>query len=502
MVFKPSRDFIKSYALSGPHFGRIVAEEDVDLARYYVQPERYVNRATDPNDPAIFFVGPKGIGKSAILQMIRLGKESEVNRIINLSPDDLAFSAIANIEANTPLLQDAGRNQWLFKSLWDYVLALEVLRREYRTEGSLESYLRGVFRGQHEREARRLLRISLGDSGAPVSLSEKILHLVKEVELSADVQDVKVSGKVGVDPAGSTSASHLNLLGLVNSVAKSVADQLKSPYFILIDDLDRHWNNSPIQNSFVAALFTSLRNFSKPPFLKCVVAMRDHIYKALPLHDRDKYHDWVCHVKWDKPAIKRMITIRIQYKLGCASTDVWGGAFPETAFDKMWRYSTGRPRELIRLSTLCLEKALEREGKSVEEDDLSEAMKVFSDDRIIELASENAHLFQPLEPVLRRFSGWPKEFAFKKFDKDFAEYVGMEAVLKEAPAVTYSWIGGYMNDGKALARAFLIMGFFLIKPSRTAEPREYDPNQPLNITDDTWLAIHPTFWFGLGLIGA
>src|SRR5215831_11708915 len=79
------------------NFGRIVGEQDLELQEYYVAPERYVDRAMDFNDPAVFFLGPKGAGKSAILQMVRLNRASDAGRLINISPDDLAFSALANV---------------------------------------------------------------------------------------------------------------------------------------------------------------------------------------------------------------------------------------------------------------------------------------------------------------------------------------------------------------------------------------------------------------------
>src|SRR5260370_649016 len=85
------------------YFGKIVAEQDPELQDYYVDPDRYVARAVDFNDSAVFFIGPKGAGKSAILQMVRLIRKPDEARIINLSPDDLAFSALANVSATTPI---------------------------------------------------------------------------------------------------------------------------------------------------------------------------------------------------------------------------------------------------------------------------------------------------------------------------------------------------------------------------------------------------------------
>src|SRR5262245_36042465 len=290
------KDYLKTKSGGNVDLGRLVAEHDPSLQDYYVEPEKYVARASDFDDPAVFFLGPKGVGKSAVLQMIRLTKSADINRIIDISPDDLAFSALANVEASTPLLKERGNSQWLFKSLWDYILSLEVLRREYRDRSGFLSCLTGLFSylfgKHHEAEARRLLSLSVGDDGTPQTLSTRILQLIKEVELSADLPGASVGGKVTIDSSRVGEGKQLGLLSLINSVAKRIGEILKHPYYILIDDLDLHWQDAPVQNAFIAALFLSLRKFSKPPNLKCVVAIREQIFRRLPLTDRDKYHDW------------------------------------------------------------------------------------------------------------------------------------------------------------------------------------------------------------------
>lgn len=186
--------------------GLSAAEQDSELVTYYVDPDRYVSRALDFKDPAVFFVGPKGSGKSAILQMVRLLREKDNGRVINISPDDLAFSALANVTATTPIMSEASKNQWLFKALWDYILAIEVLRREHKDKSSFTNALNSIIRfflgNKHEEEANRLLNISLGDEGQNLSLSTRIIQLINEVELSAEAKDTgKLSAKVKVDNA-------------------------------------------------------------------------------------------------------------------------------------------------------------------------------------------------------------------------------------------------------------------------------------------------------------
>jgi len=84
-------------------------------------------------DAASFFVAPKGVGKSAILEMVRqdLSKPTDPQlpsrgRFISLSPTQLAFSAFSNINITSPLLKDPNKKQWLYKSLWDYIFSTEI----------------------------------------------------------------------------------------------------------------------------------------------------------------------------------------------------------------------------------------------------------------------------------------------------------------------------------------------------------------------------------------
>jgi len=157
-------------------FGRTVAEGDSHLAQYYVGHERYVRRALDPTDPAVFYIGPKGAGKSAVLQMVRLERHTDLERVIDIRPDDLALSTVTDVETTSPIIADAARNQYIFKSLWDYVLAVEIFRREYKETNSLSNLVSGLFRNKHEKLARRLVEMSADDSH--LTFTSRILQLI------------------------------------------------------------------------------------------------------------------------------------------------------------------------------------------------------------------------------------------------------------------------------------------------------------------------------------
>ena len=482
-----------------PHtsLGRLVAEEDDKLQEYYVGPEQYVQRALSSEDPAVFFRGPKGVGKSAILQMVQVDRLSDERRVIRISPDDLAFSALANVDATTPLLQTFDRNHWLYKTLWDYVLSVEILRREYP---DIPFLFQKIFQGKQEKQARRLLNLSLADDGSTRTLTQRILDLVREVEISGEiVGGAQVSARVALGDTTPARGEHLSLLSQINVVAKSLGDHLRHTYFVLIDDLDLHWTDAPIQNAFIAALFASLKKLNGCA-LRFVVAIRDDIYHRLPLEDKDKSREWVCAVSWSRPLVQEMITKRVSFAVGCPESEVWANVFPHGAFNTMWNATRALPREVIRLSTLCLEEARNNGNGRVESADMASAVRRFSEEKIDDLGSERRHDLPGLDLLVRRFNGWPKEFPLERLH-EFAIQVAIDVQDKTRRAPQYSWAGGYVDNPLGLARVLLECGVFLFKASRTAHHTPFDPLMNEDLRSDHWIAIHPIFAAGLGLVG-
>ena len=421
----------------GVDLGRLVAEEDPNLRSYYVGRECYLDRALDMEDPIIFYMGPKGIGKSAVLQMIRLERARDVKRIINLSPDDLAFSAFANLQIDSPILTDIGRGQWLFKSLWDYVLLMELWERENAGVQDRWASFKKLFRSKDEKRIQRLFDITITDKGNPVTLTDRILQLIKEVELSAQTGEVEVSGKIRVEHDGS---GQFQLLSEINHAVKTLPGILRHEYYVLIDDLDLYWENEPNQNAFIAALFLSLRRLSRPP-VKFVVSIREDIYRCLPLTDKDKSRDRLCRMEWDLTSVKEIVERRLVTAMKCRTTEIWGNLFSENGFEILAKYSTRKPRELIRLVSLCVNRAIINGHKRVHENDIGEALRQYSVERIGDLVSEYRFVYPNLEVVLHKFFGKQKEFDFAALD-DMATELAVEAIDHGNMGMPWQWAGG------------------------------------------------------------
>ena len=477
--------------------GSIVAEKDKNLIEYYVAKEKYVDRAMSFDDHAVFFVGPKGAGKSAILQMVRLLKHDDNDRVINISPDDLAFSALANVQAETPLIVNAGQNQHVFRSLWDYVLSIEILKKEFHERTRLLSTVLSFFRGPERNEAERLVKMSVSDDGTPYTLSDRILQLINEIELSGDIHGVKVTGlaRVGESP----HSRQLKLLALVNSVAKNLRQVINRNYHVLIDDLDTNWNDTITQNAFLAALFASLKKLNNDK-VKFVVALRERIYTSLPLDDKDKHRESVSYVEWDRPSVEEMIAKRLAFTLKITPDEIWGGLFPEGSTVALWRRTTGQPREMLRLALVCLEMALREGHRKVEQGDIGLAVTKFSKEKIEDLGSELTYKYRGFYQLIMKLHGCAKQFPMRKIE-DIALEVAAEFDPKPKNQLPYEWAKVYIDDPVGLARIFLETGVCQYKVNRTAPPEDFTPDKPQPITSQTWLAVHPMFTPGLQCVG-
>ncbi len=475
--------------------GRLQAEKDHDLQGYYVGRDRYLEKALDMSDPTIFYIGPKGIGKSAILQMVRLERKDKQEIIVNISPDDLAFSALANLNIDSPILKE-GQNQWLFTSLWDYVLLMELWARENSRDRNMLDKFISLFRSKDKKRIEKLFNKTIDDSGNALSFTDRIIQLIDEISLSIENNSVSLSGTAKLNHNNITS--QFRFLNEINHAAKELPKKIENKYYVLIDDLDRYWNNEPTQNGLIAALFTSLIHLSCPS-VKFIVSIRKDIYKCLPLADKDKSRDRICNVEWDMSMLQEMIEKRILQKTRFTKQDIWGNLFPSDCFEKLAFYSTQRPRELIRLTSLCIDCAKKNDHKRISKDDIDIAIRDYSAERLEDIASELNHTYPKLEVVFEKFRGKKKEFPFSCID-EIATELAIEGSDREK-LMPWVWAGSFMDRAIELAVLLLDIGFLQIKMNRTAKPEKYLPDKIGVVTKDMWFAVHPMYAPALSLLG-
>ncbi len=479
---------------------RIVAEDDRMLAQYYVGHKHYLDRALKREDPASVFIGPKGVGKSAVLQMVRLHEESagNSNRLIEIAPDDMAFSALLNIKRKSPLLDRPGDSQHLFKTLWDYVLCVALLEREHRDRHTIEQALRRLFGSKHEREQKRLLKAALDDTGNTRTMTEKMLGLVEEIEVQGSFSGTGAGLKLKTRENQSPKGSDLSTLQLINNVAKELPKTLQHKYFILVDDLDLHWKGTSLQNAFLGSLFYSIRKLSWSETIKFVVSLRKRIYREVDLEERDKFSQLVCEMEWRPALIKQMTEKRLSHALKVSESEVWNGLFPSGTFDRVLGQTDGTPREAIRLAGGCVKEAIRNNNNRVTDEDVAHAIVRFSESRLDDLQSDNMYNLPGLRLVVKEFLGGRKEFDLE-YLRDVA--YRLFEIEDDSSGTSIDWARAGFEDPLSLAQRLVQCGFLLVKDGRDAYPRKIEDRDLELLSSSNWFAIHPMYHAGLQLEG-
>jgi hypothetical protein len=475
--------------------GNLQAEHDPDLAQYYIKTKAgFLDRALDYSDPAIAFRGPKGVGKSAILRMIELHHSSDLKRIIRIGPDDLAFTALANADIDSPLIRSASTNQWLFKSLWNYILAIRLLEVEFSQQNTLFEKITSCLPNNNHKLAKKLLAIAHKEAGsAGCGMTEVMLKLIKEIELNIKVPGASGQAKVVLkEPNSQTNHSQLEVLTLIDDVTKTLPKLINNRYYVLIDDLDLHWKNDPVQNALIAALFSAMAKLRNLETVKFAIAIREDIYKHLPIEDKDKSRDWICNVFWDREALKNILENRMQCLHGISQSQLWDDLMPPKAFDTMLNGSLNRPRELIRQLALAFEVASQNGHSEVLESDLSEAVRRNSQEKLEELEQEFEYKYPGIGWVIKHLAGRQRELSLNDL-RDISETIAIELLDDQENMKRYTWAGQFESRPKDLVYCLIDAGVLLVKTSRSAPPQPVDPEVLNNALDSPWFAVRPIY---------
>jgi hypothetical protein len=501
---KPSKKS-KNYLAFRQGFGigdleKAVAERDDMLSQYYVGHERYLARAINRDDSASVFIGPKGVGKSAVLQMVRLTETACGNgeRIIEVRPDDLAFNALVNIKSRTPLLETPRQNGFLFKSLWDFVLCVAVLEKEHHDRRAIEQVLSSWFGGRHAKEQSRLLDAAMDEAGGKKSMTDKMLSLVKEIEVQGSFGGVSGGVRVATaEPKATDSGTgDLSLLQLINSVARELPNRLSHDYYILIDDLDLHWQGTPLQNAFLGSLFLSIRKFSYAKKIKFVVSLRKKIYRQVDFEERDKFSDLVCEVSWSAAFVREMLQKRFSHSLCVSEAEVWSQLFAGTDFETLYANTDGMPREVIRLAVSCVKMGIQNGHTYVTPDDVLKGMRSFSESRLDDLSSDQIYQLPSLRLITKQFAGGKREFNLEHV-REVAFQVATKIDAATCPELEWAIAG--VDTPLQFAKSLVRAGFLMVKAGRNAQAAVPDVEEIELIEPNNWYAVHPMYAAGLGL---
>jgi len=368
-------------------FGHEAAEDEnlIRLKAYYVKTDIY--KSLKSQIPLFILVGHKGIGKSALLNILHAEDKESGNIPIIIQPDD-----IINLDiSNTNFLQKIRE--------WKDGIAGIILEK---------------------------LILSINDS-----ISEKILSDISWINRFGSLV-FSILGKKLSD----LQKEHIKLN------AATFASLFKDSLFkerqvtVYLDDLDRGWKNSTNDIDSLSAMLNAIRDLSRNTYnLRFRVALRSDVYYAVRTSDEttDKIDSSVIWQRWSNHEILVMLIKRIETYFGrlvneeflLKSSQHEIQEYLHSVFEPrfcghghwdnapMYRVLMSlirkRPRDLIKLCTLSARKAYINHHSCIKTNDLESIFNKYSNDRLTDTSNEYKSELPKIQELLLKMKPSQKE---------------------------------------------------------------------------------------------
>ena len=303
-----------------------------------------------------------------------------------------------------------------------------------------------------------------------------------------------------------------NLTQLVYSgdfreLSQAVSEYLhtKKSVWLLVDNLDKGWpvkGTSEVDILIVRSLLDATRKLqhqleAQDVMFDCLVFLRSDIYEHLREETPDKGKDTAIRLDWEDRAIfEEIVRRRVKSSTGLdgAFRDVWPRlCVPlvdgEDSFSYVLDRTLMRPRDLLQFLSSIVHIAISRGHKRVEEDDIRQGERSYSEDLLLTTSFEIADTYPEYSDLLYAFDG---------------SSAGMSKSEATDRLVNIAQIPEEEVD--RVLELLVWFGFFGVGPGGAAKEKyAYDVQSnlqrlmyPLRM-DDARVVIHPAFRSALGV---
>ncbi|GGS12552.1 hypothetical protein GCM10010252_60030 [Streptomyces aureoverticillatus] len=388
-------------ALDRLYFGREDAERDVTdgLLRAGFLPTAAFRAALSGRKMLI--IGRKGSGKSAICMRL-MEDGAHAGGALLITPDDAAGDEIRRFELQG-LAADTAKSL-----IWRYVFAVHAARH-------LTAHAKAAH-GRKEPDSVKALRRFLKQNDeegveavdAPGGrLGDRLTQSARGLQTSLSLEAFGVRAAMDLVPQGSEGARAARQLELVeHGVARAFADlgcaDAHAPLLLLVDQLEQVWSAEADSNSMVIGLLLAAKHAAGAygRALRCLLFLRSDIYDSLSFGEGDKFRGDEVRIAWTESALRELARTRAQASVGDAlggadldDTRLWQEIFPPSVAGEptptyLFARSLPRPRDAIQFLNLCRDTAADQCHDRIEETDVLQATRQFSEWKLKDLVQE------------------------------------------------------------------------------------------------------------------
>jgi hypothetical protein len=482
--------------LSKIDFGAPAAERDIErgLDEYFVESDAYERVRLGSKR---IIVGARGIGKSAIFQVLAQRERDAGSYVIELSPEDYSYELL------TQTMTSEASGSWAklgaYAVAWKYLIFVLIMKEISKkrihlkkgTGSDIYRYIRDNHSNPHASKLSALVSYLKRLESIKVGKYEANLR-TRELEKLYKLEEIH------------------HLLPSLREIASN------RRVIVLVDELDRGWDSSEDARAFVAGLFQACISVNAlHGNLRIYMSLRQELYDDIPelYEDAQKYRDLIETIRWSDAALLKVIAKRIRHSVpalaGCDDKTCWESLFSAVpgpknngSFSYMVDRTLYRPREIIQFCTQAFESGRDlNSGLPLRHAAVKEAERDYSSERARDIAAEYRFQYPGLLNVMDAFRGR----AGRVLARDDLEFLCLELITREIPSrETGSWLDR-LAPGELIAILWNV-GFLRAGVSRDSEPRRTGSDMFLGVHQARHLdaasmrqfQVHPMFWAHLG----
>lgn len=477
------------------NFGAPAAERDValGLVDYFVESEAYKRLASRTKT---IVLGNRGSGKSAIFKILADRAKKTGSLVLELNPDHYSYEMLSSV------LRSENEGSWAkhgaFTSSWKYLVLVRVMQSLTATGPRLKTgsaakvyhFLRDHIEGQQDN---------------PIAVLISYLKRIEGFKIGSVEASVKTK-----------ELAKLYKLEELEVLLPCIRDLLdKRPLVVLVDELDKGWDNSEDAKAFVSGLFQAavwLNELS--PRLTVYISLRQELYDSIPAlyDDTQKHRDLIETIRWDESSLLAVAAQRIKHSFPelkeLPNSDAWNAVYAETlryrnaqSFNYMVDRTLYRPRELIQF---CSDTVTDARTDNVVPIDYAIVSRVeldYSAARQKDISSEYRFQYPGLESILEVFRG--RIYLFERSDLEMLCLQICTGEIRTSKAA--SWV--LEQDSDFLIDVLWQIGFLRaraiggLKALRRSGSSYVGPHQvsTLNLRAVPHFQVHPMFRAALGM---
>ena len=533
--------------------GAAAAEEDgLYLEQCFVHTDEY-DILRDVTDYRQIVLGRTGSGKSALFEQL---KAEEPEHVIPLELHKLALRYVSNSSVIRYFSELGVNLDPFYKLLWRHVLTVEILRKQRSSQAQHETkglwtYIREKIysRKPVDRDVQAAEQY-LRDWGEKfwVELEYNIQGITRRMEddlkgeLNAEVKAGIASGRaahelttslseeqrIAVHDRGQRVVSDAQVqdLSRAQSLLQSILTDPQKYYYVLIDRLDEDWVEETVRYRLIMTLLESVREISKVPNVKVLVAIRrdllDRVFAVLRKEgagfQEEKYRALYIPLRWSPPQLievldKRvdaLVVRRYQKKATVSHQDLLPKKVDHEAIDKFITDRAIRPRDVIQFFNECIDKA---DGRArIRVDALKRAEDDYSRQRLSALVDEWYANYPGLLDFVNILKKRPPTFPLGRVQgnkieelclKSAIDHPNARGPLREGARGVMDGLGDAESFGRLLFKVFYRVGLVGLKLETFQRAAWIDEGgqdvSRSDITDATSVSVHPTYWRALGI---